>query len=119
MDVRSVGVEEELLLVEPGSGRPRAVAAAVLRAGDAGGGPGDAAAELEYELQLQQVETSTQPCVSLDELAGELRGPAPGARRPPGGWASRWRPWATSPVAVEPETARRSPATSAWPRPSG
>ena len=37
MDVRSVGVEEELLLVEPDTGRPRAVAAAVLRASN---GPG-------------------------------------------------------------------------------
>ncbi|MCW2910327.1 MAG: hypothetical protein JWL68_5116, partial [Actinomycetia bacterium] len=39
MGVRSVGVEEELLLVEPDTGRPRAVAAAVLRVGDAAGGP--------------------------------------------------------------------------------
>jgi hypothetical protein len=31
MTIRSVGVEEELLLVEPGSGQPRAVAEAALR----------------------------------------------------------------------------------------
>ena len=31
MTVRSVGVEEELLLVEPGTGQPRAVAEAALR----------------------------------------------------------------------------------------
>ena len=30
--VRSVGVEEELLIVEPGTGRPRALAGAVMRA---------------------------------------------------------------------------------------
>ena len=34
--VRSVGVEEELLIVEPGTGRPRALAGAVIRAA----GPG-------------------------------------------------------------------------------
>ena len=105
MDVRSVGVEEELLLVEPGSGRPRAVAAAVLRAGDAGGGPGDAAAELEYELQLQQVETSTRPCVSLDELAGELRRARAAAAEAAGRVGVQVAALGTSPVAVEPETA--------------
>ena len=41
MGVRSVGVEEELLLVEPDTGRPRAVAAAVLAAGRAAGARGD------------------------------------------------------------------------------
>lgn len=30
--VRSVGVEEELLIVEPGTGRPRALAGVVIRA---------------------------------------------------------------------------------------
>ncbi len=104
MDVRSVGVEEELLLVAPGSGRPRAVAAAVLRAGDAGGGPGDAAAELEYELQLQQVETNTQPCVSLDELAGELRRARAGAAEAAGRVGVQVAALGTSPVPVEPET---------------
>ena len=43
--VRSVGVEEELLIVEPGTGRPRALAGAVIRAagpGAAGAGRGRA-----------------------------------------------------------------------------
>ena len=34
--MRTVGVEEELLIVEPGTGRPRALAGAVMRAA----GPG-------------------------------------------------------------------------------
>src|ERR1700761_9131089 len=38
MAVRSVGVEEELLLVEPGTGQPRAVAETALRAAGAGAG---------------------------------------------------------------------------------
>jgi carboxylate-amine ligase len=104
MDVRSLGVEEELLLVEPGTGRPQAVAAAVLRAGDAGG-PGDAAAELEHELQLQQVETSTRPCVSLDELAGELRRARAAAADAAGRVGVQVAALGTSPVPVAPETA--------------
>ncbi|MFI5066844.1 MAG: hypothetical protein ACHP9Z_23105, partial [Streptosporangiales bacterium] len=39
MDLRTVGVEEELLLVEPATGRPRAVAGAVLRAAEQEPGP--------------------------------------------------------------------------------
>jgi carboxylate-amine ligase len=81
------------------------VAAAVLRAGGAGGGPGDAAAELEYELQLQQVETNTQPCVSLDELAGELRRARAVAAEAAGRVGVQVAALGTSPVAVEPETA--------------
>ena len=38
--VRSVGVEEELLIVEPGTGRPRALAGAVIRAAGGRGGAG-------------------------------------------------------------------------------
>ncbi len=41
--VRSVGVEEEFLIVEPGTGRPRALAGAVMRA--AGPGVGISSAE--------------------------------------------------------------------------
>lgn len=72
VDPRSVGVEE-LLLVEPDTGRPRAVAGTVLRAAreaetGPGGGPGaaapDAAQALESEMQLQQLENqySALPC---------------------------------------------------------
>jgi carboxylate-amine ligase len=73
MSLRSVGVEEELLLVDPATGRPRAVAGTALQAvrqADPGQGHGpeaetggpDAAEVLELELQLQQLETNTQPC---------------------------------------------------------
>lgn len=63
MELRTVGVEEELLLVDPRDGTPRAVAGAVLRDD----------APLSAELLQQQVETDTRPCRSLDELAAELR----------------------------------------------
>jgi carboxylate-amine ligase len=82
VDIRSVGIEEEFLLVEPDTGEARAVAGAVMRAaaasaGDANnGGPGESGAEgpdyLELELQKQQVEINTRPCESLDELRREV-----------------------------------------------
>src|ERR1700733_1128955 len=78
MTIRSVGVEEELLLVEPGTGKPLAVAETALRTMDTddgrqGGTQGDAGESLEFELQRQQLETSTKPCFELSELSEELR----------------------------------------------
>ncbi|MGB7795581.1 MAG: hypothetical protein WBL53_04855, partial [Pseudonocardiaceae bacterium] len=57
---RSVGVEEELLLVDPDSGRALALAAAVLRNAADCGHLADQA--LTSELMRQQVETNTRPC---------------------------------------------------------
>jgi carboxylate-amine ligase len=111
MSLRTVGVEEELLLVEPGTGRPRAVAGTVLQAaqqvvtgpGD-GAGAGAAASEaLEFELQLQQLETNTQPCGALDDLGREIRryrALAAGAAARAGVQVAAL---ATCPVPVEPE----------------
>jgi carboxylate-amine ligase len=114
MGVRSVGVEEELLLVEPDTGRPRAVAAAVLAAGGAAGARGDGspgnghggpvAEDLDYELQLQQVETSTRPCGTLGELEGELRRARAAAADAAGRVGVQIAALGTSPVPVEPET---------------
>ncbi|MGH3782959.1 MAG: hypothetical protein ACRDRO_20635 [Pseudonocardiaceae bacterium] len=56
---RNVGVEEELLLVDPDSGQALALAAAVLRNADDGGHPADQT--LTSELTRQQVETNTRP----------------------------------------------------------
>jgi gamma-glutamyl:cysteine ligase YbdK (ATP-grasp superfamily) len=69
---RSVGVEEELLLVEPGTGRPSAVAASVLRAAEQHPAEQEV---LEYELQQEQLETNTEPRRTLDDL-----GAGPGHR---------------------------------------
>jgi len=82
---RKVGVEEELLLVDPDTGRTRAVADRALRVrrdvGDdevvdrpgAGVEDGsDEVAEVESELFRQQLETMTEPCTSLDDLAAQL-----------------------------------------------
>ncbi|MCZ4120961.1 glutamate--cysteine ligase 2 [Streptomyces sp. H39-S7] len=67
--MRTVGVEEELLLVEPGTGEPRAVAGAVLAAQ----AESDDEARLEAELQREQLETTTRPQVSMSDLAREVR----------------------------------------------
>lgn len=94
MSVRSVGVEEELLLIAPDTGQPRAVAGTVLQAPHA--------EELEPELQKQQLETNTRPCRSIHELDREVRrcrSWAAGAAERAG---VRVAALATSPVPVEP-----------------
>lgn len=78
--MRSIGIEEEFLLVSP-DGAPRAVAGAVLQHASArmperaaaatpGTTPGG---ELEKEFTQEQVETSTHPCTDLDALLTEVR----------------------------------------------
>jgi carboxylate-amine ligase len=112
MRVRSVGVEEELLLVEPGTGRPLAVAETALRTMDSGDGrqqgmPADAGEPLEFELQRQQLETSTKPCFELGELGGELRRGRALAAEVAGRVGARVAALATFPVHVEPQLVRK------------
>lgn len=63
-----MGVEEELLLVDPDSGQALALSAAVLRHVPEAG-----TAALTAELTREQLETNTRPCAALEELAAELR----------------------------------------------
>ncbi|CAM5720750.1 Glutamate--cysteine ligase [Streptomyces hirsutus] len=76
--MRSVGVEEELLLVDPNSGEPVAVAGAALAAADRRtwqhGGDGAKDRQFEGELQQEQMEFAT--------AAGDGDGPAPGGDHP-------------------------------------
>lgn len=97
-EVRTVGVEEEFLLVDPRTGAPRAVAGSVLAR----------APELAQELQREQVETNTEPCASLDELAASLRATRSAAARAAEAAGVVLAPLATSPVPAEP-TLTRSP----------
>jgi glutamate---cysteine ligase / carboxylate-amine ligase len=98
--LRSVGVEEELLLVDPGTGRPSAVAGSVLRAAESD----DAAPEvLEHELQQQQLETNTEPRRTLDELGREVRRCRAAAATAAARAGARVAALGTSPVPVEPE----------------
>jgi carboxylate-amine ligase len=112
---RSLGVEEELLLVEPDTGRPAAVAGSAMRAAGqtaaepdpepaSDAGPeGNEGAKLEFELQLQQLETNTEPHRALDDLGRELRrcrAAAASAAEQAGALVAAL---ATSPVAAEPK----------------
>ncbi|MFY9805743.1 MAG: glutamate--cysteine ligase [Pseudonocardiaceae bacterium] len=99
MDARTVGVEEELLLVDPDSGRALALAAAVL--GNAAGGGHEVDQALTSELTSQQVETNTRPCSSLDELASEVRRWRRAANDAAEREGARIAALATSPLAVE------------------
>ncbi len=63
MGQRSVGVEEELLLVDADTGEALAVSGAVLR--EAARHGSDDQDVLAAELTRQQIETNTRPCRSL------------------------------------------------------
>jgi glutamate---cysteine ligase / carboxylate-amine ligase len=111
---RSVGVEEELLLVEPDTGRPAAVAGSAMRAarqaaaepdpepGRDAGPEGGEGAKLEFELQLQQLETNTDPYRTLDDLGRELRRCRAAAASAAQQAGAQVAALATSPVAAEP-----------------
>lgn len=85
--MRTVGVEEELLLVDAESGRPRSVAARTLQyaaeaaasVGVSGPEASDEAVDdapggsLEHELQQQQVETDTVPHIDMAALGDGVR----------------------------------------------
>ena len=103
MSPRSVGVEEEFLLVEPGTGRPKAVAGTVLQAAGQAAG-----SDLEAELQQQQLETNSRPCRSLDDLHRELRRGRASATAAAGRAGAQVAALGTSPVPVEPRPVRTS-----------
>ncbi|KQZ19805.1 Carboxylate-amine ligase YbdK [Streptomyces sp. ADI97-07] len=69
MMVRTVGVEEELLLVDEQSGEPRALSTAVLAFAESRA-DGDSA--FEAELHDQQLEFATEPRADMRELADEI-----------------------------------------------
>jgi carboxylate-amine ligase len=64
MTGRTLGVEEEFLLVDAATGWPAAAADEVLAGADGG--------RLERELTLQQVETSTEVVTGLSQLRADL-----------------------------------------------
>src|SRR3712207_6340701 len=103
--MRKLGVEEELLLVDPVLGVPAAVAASMLGLL----GPGSAevptaeeGGEITTELQQQQIEVKTRPAATLAELSDQLRD----GRRRAGDLAVRTgaqvAALATSPLPVSP-----------------
>ncbi|GGO90830.1 glutamate--cysteine ligase 2 [Wenjunlia tyrosinilytica] len=97
---RTVGVEEELLIVDPVGGVPRAFAEAMLSAAPAMDTAGGQA--LEAELQREQLETGTRPCASMADVAREVRRwrrDASGRARQAGAEVAAL---ATSPLPVDP-----------------
>ena len=105
MELRTVGVEEELLLVDPCGGGPRAVSGAALRYAEDDPGAGrDGQLNLSHELQQQQLETDTRPCHSLDEVDAELRRWRRAAALAAERAGAQVAALATSPIAVEPAT---------------
>jgi glutamate---cysteine ligase / carboxylate-amine ligase len=104
MNLRSVGVEEELLLVEPATGQPQAVAGTVMREADnVSSGDHSASDVLEFELQQQQLETNTRPCRTLSELSRELQRCRAAAATAADKAGVQVAALATSPVPVSPE----------------
>ncbi|MDP3889991.1 glutamate--cysteine ligase [Nocardioides sp.] len=107
--MRTIGVEEELILVDLTSGRPRSVAAQVLhlaedREARERGGSGDGAGgSLGHELHQQQVETDTPPERDLARLEAALREWRDRARVAAQEAGSRVIASATSPFPMEPQ----------------
>lgn len=95
-DRRTVGIEEEFLLVDPENGRARAIGAAVLVAGDD--------EDLSGELQMEQLETGTRPCRDLTALGAELRRTRATARDAARSVGVEPVALATSPLPIEPHT---------------
>ena len=104
--MRTVGVEEELLLVDARSDRPRAVGSQVLGIAAAHGDAGSdemVGGKIEHELQEQQLETDTPPESDMAALEAALRSrraKADAAAREAG---ARIVATGTSPFPVEPQ----------------
>jgi carboxylate-amine ligase len=94
MSGRTMGVEEELLLVDPDTGCACGMAGAVMRADDE--------SSLDEELQREQVETGTRPVTGTGELAGEVRRWREAAARAAEQEGIAVAALATSPLPVEP-----------------
>jgi carboxylate-amine ligase len=67
--VRTIGVEEELLLIDAGQPLTRPVGAEVVAT--ASRQPDDP--DFEHEFKREQIEIASKPCTALDELGADLR----------------------------------------------
>ncbi len=107
MTGRTVGVEEELLLVSAETGRATAVAGALLGAAETSETSESRDGMLEAELQQQQIEIGTRPCLTLTELAQQLRQWRSRTDALARAAGARLAALATSPLVVEPLTTRQ------------
>lgn len=100
MTTRTVGVEEEFLLLDPDSGRPRAVGGAVLAGWDREEAPDGSG--LTGELHREQLETGTRPVRDLAELGRQVLAARAEAAAAAGRQGVAVAPLGTSPLPVEP-----------------
>jgi carboxylate-amine ligase len=72
--MRTIGVEEELLLVSAVDGTPAPLGDVVVSTAEelATHEDGDNTAQIEHEFKQEQAETASKPCTGLDELRREL-----------------------------------------------
>ncbi len=99
--MRTVGVEEELLLVDPETGVPASVAGTVLRHA-ANASP--LSGEIEAELQQQQIEVETSPTRNLADLDRQVRDWRVRADELARRSGARAVALATSPLPIDPQT---------------
>ncbi|WP_344133626.1 glutamate--cysteine ligase [Pedococcus bigeumensis] len=104
--MRTVGVEEELLLVDESSGQPVPRASELLRGRNGGRLPGRELRGLVAELQEEQLETNSRPHVSLAALGAELVGWRHRADQLARQAEARVAALATSPLPVSPTLLR-------------
>lgn len=118
--MRTFGVEEELLIVDPRTGEPLALAGALLAgrklaADDAPDKPqvpeprgettfDDDEMGLSAELKLEQIETQTRPCLDFAELLRQIRAGRAMADRAAIKQGARVAALATSPLALASHT---------------
>ena len=118
--MRTFGVEEELLIVDPRTGEPLALADALLAgrklaADDAPDKPrvlephgetpfDDDEMGLSAELKLEQIETQTRPCLDHDELLRQIRAGRAMADQAALKQGARVAALATSPLALASHT---------------
>ncbi|GAA3285409.1 glutamate--cysteine ligase [Paenarthrobacter aurescens] len=98
--MRTVGVEEELLIVDPVTGEPLALADALL----AGHHEPATTTGLGHELKLEQIETQTRPCHSHSELLEQIRRGRSMANEAARRHGARIAAMATSPLASNTHT---------------
>jgi carboxylate-amine ligase len=118
--MRTFGVEEELLIVDPKTGEPLALADALLAgrklaADDAPDKPrlfephgetefDDSGMGLSFELKLEQIETQTRPCLDHVELLRQIRAGRAMADEAARKQGARVAALATSPIALASHT---------------
>lgn len=94
--MRTFGVEEELLIVDPATGVPLPLADAMMR----GLAPEAAGAGYSFELKLEQIETQTAPCLDHDDLLRQIRQRRSLADRAARAHGARVAALATSPLST-------------------